>query len=177
MRKRAEGGLTILVILMGLVILGLLGYIFLLINNVTINGSSIITGNAVNDLQNCKYIKIPYQYQEIYDYYPKAKVIDVDKEEKIDFFGKGVYNRGIVTLKNTDNEATWFTVTFNWKTHSHYGEKDMVRHYIKPGNTVEFKSIYDNHFGEDTKFTYTYKSEPILKTRTTTKYQTKEVCN
>ena len=55
--------------------------------------------------------------------------------------------------------------------------KDQKRHYIEPDEVVEFVFEYDVDMGEDNKFTFNYKSDPIQKTRTVTKYRTETDCD
>jgi len=174
MEKKAESGKKGVIFL--LLILGLLGFIFLLVNEGDFNGSNSITGDVVRGLKNCRNVQVPYQIEETYDYYLKSEVTDSHLEEKLDLFGKGIFSEGIINLKNMDNEAGWFVVTFNWKTLNNE-KKDSIRHYIKPDETVEFKSIYDNKLGEDIKFTYNYISEPVQKTRMVTRYTTERKCS
>jgi len=140
------------------------------------NRGSSITGNVVKTLKNCRNVEIPYEVTENYDYYPKAQKISGLQEENIELFGKGIYQTGTVSLKNVDNEAGWFTVTFNWQTLNDEW-KDSVRHYINPDEIVEFISQYDTSLGEDSKFTYRSEADPIKKTRTITKYRIEERCD
>ncbi len=144
--------------------------------DININESSSITGDVVKTLKNCEMVEIPYTSIEEYSYYPKAEVIESYAEEKIEMFGKGIYQEGVVSLKNVDDEAGWFNVIFLWET-LRDNQEDTIRHYINPDETVEFISLYDISLGEDTQFKYNYKSEPITKTRTVTKYRTEEKCN
>ena len=148
--------------------------IFIIVD-ININKSSSITGNIINILKNCREVEVPYTIVEEYSYYPEAKVVEGYQEGKIELFGKGIYREGIVSLKNIDNDAGWFNVNFFWETLKDK-HKDTIRHYINPDETVEFVSIYNTDLGEDTQFKYTYQSEPILKTRTITKYRTETVC-
>lgn len=149
--------------------------IFIVID-INLNESSSVTGNVIKTFKNCEVVNVPYTAVEEYSYYPEAKVIESYHQEKVEIFGKGAYQEGIVSLKNTDNDAGWFNVNFLWETLKDEQE-DTIRHYINPDETIEFVSIYDTDLGEDTQFKYTYRAEPIPKTRTITKYRTEEKCN
>ncbi len=169
---RKEGSWSQVRIAVGIVCLVVLVGFFLL--NFTDKGSKV-TANVIKGLKDCEMKQVPYQVEEEYDYYLKNQVISGYQTEEVELFGKGVYREGIVKVMNTDNEAGWFIVTFNWETL--YDKKtDSVRHYIEPDETIEFVSIYDNDLGEDTKFKYSVQSNVIKKTRMVTKYRTEEVC-
>lgn len=162
---------TIMVVL---IVIGISIITFVVID-VNINKSSSITGDVIKTLRNCEEVEIPYTIVEEYDYYPEATVISGYQKEKIELFGRGIYQEGIVLLKNMDDEAGWFTVYFNWETlKDKYA--DTVRHYIEPDETIEFISQYDTDLGEDTQFMYNYKADSITKTRTITKYRIEERC-
>ena len=140
------------------------------------NGASSITGNVIKTLKNCKNVEVPYTITEQYEYYLQGRVIEAYQKERLEVFGKGIYQEGKVQLKNIDNEAGWFTVKFRWETLNNQWT-DSIRHYVEPDETIDFLSIYDTSIGEDTKFTYIFKAEPITKTRTVTKYRTEERCD
>jgi len=145
-------------------------------NDISNNPSSNIHNcRIVNEpYQDCINVQVPYQAEETYTDYLKATVVDSSKTSSWDL-SKGTYMIGIVKLKNIDSEAGWFTVTFNWRTlNNQY--TDTVRHYIEPDKIVEFKSIYDVKTGEDNELKYSYKSDPVSKTRTVTKYRTEQKC-
>ena len=161
-------------LLLGLILIIFFIGIFLVVD-ININESSI-TGNVVKTLKNCKMVEIPYEVIEEYQYYPKSKIIEGYQEEKVEIFGKGIYQRGVVSLKNIDKESGWFTINFLWETLNDK-QTDSIRHYINPDEIIEFVSIYDTDLGEDTKFTYNVKSDPITKTRIVTKYRTEEKCD
>lgn len=136
-----------------------------------------LTGNIIGSVfKNCENVRVPYQDTETYVDYLNSEVDYANNQEKIDPFGKWIYQEGIVSLKNIDNEEGWFTVKFNWRTLNDQ-EFDEVRHYIEPDESVEFISIFDTSLGEDNEFTYTYISDPVQKTRIVTKYRTERVCD
>lgn len=124
--------------------------------------------------QDCVDTQIPYQDTETYDYTLNAVSISATEDYRVDL-DKGVYAVGQVTLKNTDNQAGWFTVTFNWKTLKRTAS-DTIRHYIEPDKRVLFESIFDIESGEDNQYTYTYVSDYVQKTRVVTKYRTEQKC-
>jgi len=118
--------------------------------------------------QDCQ--QIPYQDTEAYASYLQAQAISSTLEKPWNM-NLGFYALGKVALKNVDNRAGWFTVTFNWETLNDEGT-DNVRHYIEPDETITFESVYDIDMGEDVKYTYTYVSDQVQNTRTVTKYRT-----
>lgn len=138
------------------------------------SSSTPLCRDVQESYQDCKNIQVPYQETEYYDYYLKAQLINTDIDFPFDL-RLGQYALGTVKLRNIDDEAGWFTVTFNWQT---LNDKwiGRVRHYIEPDETVTFESKYDITIGEDTKFTHSYKSDPIQKSRVVTKYRTEEKC-
>ncbi|MAH47989.1 hypothetical protein CMI37_19360 [Candidatus Pacearchaeota archaeon] len=171
MKKGQQKAIVILLII-GIAI----GLIFIFIAlDTNLNESSSITGNVIKTLKNCRDVEIPYTVTEEYDYYPTGRVISGSQKESFNF-ERGIYQEGKVLLNNVDNEAGWFTVSFNWETLNDE-RKDNVKHYIEPDETIEFLSIYDNDLGEDTKFTYNFKADSITKTRTVTKYRIEEKCD
>jgi len=174
MKRKAQSGLGIFLLVC--LLLGGLIFLFFVVSEGDFSNSDSITGNVVKTIKNCRDIQVSYLVEENYDYYLQNIAISRNQNEKLELFGKGIYNEGTINLKNVDNEAGWFIVTFNWKTLNNERE-DKIRHYIDPDETIEFKSIYDNDAGEDIKFTFTAKSEPIQKTRTITKYRTEEKCD
>ncbi len=163
----------------------------------TTNSGSGVTGDVTQE--NCREVDVPYNeqeqyteqepYQEIeyYDYYLNLEKVLAYTQEQIEPFGRGLYDEARVDIKNIDNDGGWVTVTFYWKTiNKEWEETD--RQFLEPGETVRFTSVYDKEAGEDTIFSYIYKSDPIEKTkyvtnyrdvtkyRTVTKYKTEIVC-
>jgi hypothetical protein len=118
--------------------------------------------------QECE--QIPYQDTEAYTSYVQSQVISATTETPWNL-ELGYYALGKVKLRNIDNKASWFTITFNWETLNDK-HTDYVRHYIEPDETVTFESIYNIDMGEDVKYTYTYQSDVVQETRTVTKYRT-----
>jgi len=171
---KGNKGQTPLIIGIALILI-IVGFLFLSNSGGSTTGNTI-TGNIIKSLQNCRDVQVPYQVEETYNYYLKNQIISGYQNEKLELFGKGVYTEGIVMIKNIDNEAGWFIVTFSWETLNNE-KKDKVRHYIEPDEIIEFKSIYDNNFGEDIKFQYNALAEPIQKTKKVTKYRTEEKCS
>lgn len=123
--------------------------------------------------QTCKQVKVPYEVTENYEEYLSAQI--VSKTTDTDLTWDGIVVDGVVGLKNTDNEAGWFNMVFNWKT-LHDDDKYTVRHFIEPDETVIFTHRYDIDAGEDYDLSVTFKSDPQPRTRTVTKYRTEEVC-
>jgi len=123
-------------------------------------------------IQECK--QIPYQVEEPYTYYLTSQVISDNLLDGGWKPGIGCFATGYVKLKNIDDKAGWFTVTYNWKT-LYDSRTSIVRHYIEPDETITFSSEYDIDCGEDITYSMTRKSDPLTKTKWVTKYR--EECN
>ena len=171
-----------------------------LASNSKISKSSI-TGNVVKEaLGNCKdaqvpyditeeYIdKEPYQDTEYYTEYLDAEVISRYTERKFNL-DNGFYAYSKLELRNTDDEAGWFTVTFRWNTLKDKITDKDVRHYIEPDEISSFEDIYNIDSGEDYSVTHAFESDiieksrqvtkyrDVTKTRTVTKYRTERQCD
>lgn len=142
----------------------------------TIKGATTgaISG-AIEGAKNCHDEQIPYQDVEYYSYYLDLESEYAVNEEKVEILGKGFYQQAQIGIKNLDTEAGWVTVAIKWETLNDE-EIDNVRHFINPDQTIEFLSEFDVDFGEDSKFTYKYVSDPVTKSRMVTKYRTETVC-
>jgi len=139
-------------------------------------------GSDSGNQQNCRYVdepytesepyevQVPYQDTEYYTAYLDNVVLSATHSEDWNF-EVGYFERGNVTIKNTDTEAGWFNVKFMWRT-LHRGSNVTVRHYIEPDEAVSFISTFDKSMGEDITFTYTCISDPVTKSRLVTKYRT-----
>ena len=143
---------------------------------------AIYNSSVNNSDSNCREVEVPYQdtenyidqepYQDIeyYTDYLKLEKVYAYTQEQLELFGRGVYDEARVDLKNIDNIGEWVTVTFHWKTISKEW-KETDRQFISPGETIRFTSVYDKKAGEDTTFSYTYKSDSIEKSKQVTKYR------
>ena len=159
--------------------------LFGLIAVVLIAGCTSPTGQVISDTSgsgeastyqpSCREISEQYQEEEPYTTYLTAQIISATASTDWDL-QKGYYREGLVKLKNTDVEEGWFTVTFNWKTLKDTAT-DTIRHHVEPDETIDFLSIYDIDMGEDNTYTYSYVSDPITKTKWTTKTRTRTVCD
>ena len=122
----------------------------------------------------CKNVQVPYQATEYYNYNLEAQAVSNTLESPWSL-ELGTYALGKVKLKNIDDQAGWFTVTFYWRTLKN-SRTDNVRHYIEPDETILFESTWDIKTGEDTEYEYTYISDPVQKSRVVTKYKTEQKC-
>ena len=170
MNNKAQETLGALIV--ALVILGVIIGIFYFAN------SSSITGNTIkiqNPIKNCRNEQVPYEETETYNYYLKGRIASRHTDSNFNF-QQGVFAISRVSLQNIDNEGGWFTVTFNWETLN--GKKTTSeRHFVEPDEIILFESYYDTNLGEDWRVSHDFKSDPVQKTRTVTKYRTEEVCN
>ncbi len=124
----------------------------------------------------CREVTEEYQEEESYTAYLNAEVID---DKKIEVTCPGTLTwcaKGIVELKNTDDQGAWFTVTYHWEAVDDSWTNN-IEHFINPDETVEFISIYDIYWGQNVTFTYTYTSDLVTKTRMVTKTRTVEKCD
>lgn len=158
-------------------------------------GSNENTQNTVKE-RNCREVqepytdevceRVPYEATEEYDYYPTYHIVSNTIDDDRMNSEYGFYATGTVELRNTDNDADWYNVVFNWETLEDE-HTDTVRHYIEPDEVVEFFSLYDIDMGEDITYTINVNPDPITKTKTVTryrqechtvtKYRTKTVCD
>lgn len=185
-KKEKDNGARnlILGIVIGVIIIGAIFMIYnSSINNSTSSfGSQDSSSQSENSKNSCRDIEVPYQdtetyidqeaYQDLeyYDYYLKLEKILAYTQERLEVLGRGLYDEARVDIKNIDNIGEWVTVTFYWKTISKEWE-DTDRQFIEPGETIRFISVYDKDAGEDTTFSYTYKSDAIEKSKYVTKYR------
>jgi len=113
---------------------------------------------------------------ELYEYYPKSKRGTLVYDNKMEAFGRGAYAHAIADVKNIDNEAGWFTVTFVWETLEDGEVEQEVRHYIEQDETIPFETEYDIDMGEDYSISAYVEADQIEKTKTVTKYRYETVC-
>ncbi len=118
-----------------------------------------------------EYVRESYQDVEYYDEYLSAVIVSRTHDTGLNM-KYGAYASSELKLKNTDDEAGWFTVTFRWETLKDGVTERKVRHYIEPEETITFDSIYDIDSGEDYSVTHAFLSDPIQKSRTVTKWKT-----
>ncbi len=169
-KDRIAGSIFLLAVTVSIFI----GFNFFDINSSSFT-SNVIKEGSVIEKKNCVEVSVPYESTENYNYYLKLQDGSAVNQEKFEF-DRGFYRQAQIDIKNLDNEGGWVVVTINWET---LDDKftDKVRHYIEPDEIIEFNSEFDVDMGEDNKFNYNYKSEPIQKTRTVTKYKTETVCD
>ena len=134
------------------------------------------SNNVINDEKKCHEEKIPYDSIETYEYHLESEKVSFDTERKMEVLGRGTYSYAIAELKNIDDEAGWFTLTFTWETLKDGEHQVEVRHFIEPDEIIEFEAEYDIDISEDYEVGANYISDPIEKTRTVVKYRYETVC-
>jgi len=72
----------------------------------------------------------------------------------------GYYAEATVRLENTDKEAGWFLMTFEWQKPGAAVYIDKKNLHIEPGETGEFKSAYPVNPQQGAEFVYSYTSYP-----------------
>ncbi|MFP4112404.1 MAG: hypothetical protein ACLFPQ_01715 [Candidatus Woesearchaeota archaeon] len=164
------------------------------------NSDNKATGESVklvSPIQKCKVVDVPYDAQEAYterepyqateEYQVKMKFEVVDRSKSTFLRGLDVWAKGIVSVRNVDDQTGRFSVKQTFKTLNDQSTLSSTK-YIMPGEIVEFEEIYDIDLGEDfslssiviapekTMTRTVTKYRDITKYRTVTKYKKEEIC-
>jgi len=148
--------------------------------------------------KNCRMVtetfdeQVPYTVQEPYqdtEYYQAPLQYNVESwtypEEFLDGFN--VKQKATVTLRNTDTQDGWYTVTYTFKTVDNQ-YPSAKQEYLTVGETKTLTFVVDLSWGKDTVGTYSVTPSDVTKSRIVTRYRdvtqyrtetrtvTKEVC-
>ncbi len=149
-----------------------------------VTGDSI-TGQATSDSQ-CRTVQeayqaevpytetecedVPYEAEETYLHYAEHDIVKQGFKQKWSP-ELGYYHHGTVTVMNTDDEAAWFAVEYNFISADREIPVTYGRQYIEPGETAEYEFTFDSRMKERVRSSFSVTSEPVEKTATVTKYR------
>jgi len=144
--------------------------------------------DSFSEKKNCQEKQVPYDSKEEYQGFED---VDVNlKYETMSASSRESYSelfnvryKGMVNLKNVDDETGHFNVKMTFETLDDGIFKDSIGGYIQPGESKEFEIYYDIDAGEDVDWSYVITpgtktiTKPVTKHRIVTKYRPETVCD
>jgi len=145
-----------------------LGVVLLIIVNVVIVGSVLARG------EECRDVRVEEEVFE-YGYAPlSGEIVVKDVRTDVNFKGEATAISR-VGLKNTDVEAGWYTVMFNWET-SEREIKTEDSFYVNPGEVKLYDSSLKLVLGEDWGVSHSIDPSLVIKPVLVTKVKYVERC-
>jgi hypothetical protein len=117
-------------------------------------------------------VDVTYSETEPYNRLATYEVISATLKENFEWFGKWVYHRSTVVVKNTDSHGGTFTIK-----HYIYDVNGLLAtktsdEYIDAGNTVTSNADFDTQWLQDVRGEYSVTAPTVIDQRVVTKHKT-----
>jgi hypothetical protein len=117
-------------------------------------------------------IEEAYSETEPYNRLCKYQVTSTSLTEELELFGRGVYHRSTIVVKNTDSYGGTFTVNhYLYDVNGLYGTK-TTSGYVGAGATQSFIAEFDTTLGQDVRGEYTVSAPTVIDQQVVTKHKT-----
>ena len=117
-------------------------------------------------------VDVTYSETEPYNRLAKYEVTSSTLTEEFELFGRGIYHRSTVVVKNIDSYGGTFTVKHHlYDVNGLYGT-ETTSGYIGAGNTESFIAEFDTQWLQDVRGEYTVSAPTVIDERVVTKHKT-----
>ena len=117
-------------------------------------------------------IEESYNETESYNRLAKYEVVSATLTEELELFGRGVYHRSTIVVKNIDSYGGTFTVRhYLYDVDGLFGS-ETTSGYIGAGNTENFIAEFDTSLGQDVRAEYSVSEPTVIDQRVVTKHRT-----
>jgi hypothetical protein len=113
-----------------------------------------------------------YNETEPYDRLGTYQVVSATLTQEYELFGRGVYHRNTVVVKNIDSYGGTFTVNhFLYDVNGLFGSKTTSA-YVGAGQTSNFIAEFDTSLGQDVRAEHSVSAPTVIDNRVVTKHKT-----
>jgi len=117
-------------------------------------------------------IEESYNETESYNRLAKCEVVSATLTEEFELFGRGIYHRSTVVVKNIDSYGGTFTVKHRLYDVDGLFGTETTNGYIGAGNTENFIAEFDTSLGQDIRAEYSVSEPTVIDQRVVTKHRT-----
>lgn len=113
-----------------------------------------------------------YNDTEPYDRLATYQVTSVTLTQEFELFGRGVYHRSTIVVKNIDSYGGTFTVIhYLYDVNGLFGTKTTSA-YVGAGQTSNFVAEFDTSLGQDVRAEHSVSAPTVIDNRVVTKHKT-----
>jgi len=113
-----------------------------------------------------------YNETESYNRLAKYEVVSATLTEEFELFGRGIYHRTTLVVRNIDSYGGTFTVKHRlYDVDGLYGT-ETTSGYVGAGNTESFIAEFDTSLGQDVRAEYSVSEPTVIDQRVVTKHRT-----
>ena len=113
-----------------------------------------------------------YNDTEPYDRLATYQVTSATLTQEFELFGRGVYHRSTIVVKNIDSYGGTFTVIhYLYDVNGLFGTKTTSA-YVGAGQTSNFVAEFDTSLGQDVKAEHSVSAPTVIDNRVVTKHKT-----
>lgn len=117
-------------------------------------------------------VEVTYSETEPYDRLAKYEVTSATLTQELELFGRGVYHRSTVVVKNIDSYGGTFTLKhYLYDVNGLFGT-ETTSGYIGVGNSETFTAEFDTSLGQDVRLEYSVSEPTVIDQRVVTKHKT-----
>ena len=117
-------------------------------------------------------VEVTYSETEPYDRLAKYEVTSATLTQELELFGRGVYHRSTVVVKNIDSYGGTFTLKhYLYDVNGLFGT-ETTSGYIGAGNSETFTAEFDTSLGQDVRLEYSVSEPTVIDQRVVTKHKT-----
>lgn len=117
-------------------------------------------------------VDVTYSETEPYNRLAKYEVVSATLTSEFELFGRGVYHRTTIILKNVDSLGGTFTVKHSLYDINGLFGKDTTSGYIEAGSIQNFVAEFDTSLGQDVRAEYFVTAPIVIDQRVITKHKT-----
>jgi len=113
-----------------------------------------------------------YNDTEPYDRLATYQVTSATLTQEFELFGRGVYHRSTIVVKNIDSYGGTFTVIhYLYDVNGLFGTKTTSA-YVGAGQTSNFVAEFDTSLGQDVRAEHSVSAPTVIDNRVVTKHKT-----
>jgi len=113
-----------------------------------------------------------YNDTEPYDRLATYQVTSATLTQEFELFGRGVYHRSTIVVKNIDSYGGTFTVIhYLYDVNGLFGTKTTSA-YVGAGQTSNFVAEFDTSLGQDVRAEHSISAPTVIDNRVVTKHKT-----
>jgi hypothetical protein len=113
-----------------------------------------------------------YNDTEPYDRLATYQVVSATLTQEFELFGRGVYHRSTIVVKNIDSYGGTFTVIhYLYDVNGLFGTKTTSA-YVGAGQTSNFVAEFDTSLGQDVRAEHSVSAPTVIDNRVVTKHKT-----